>query len=253
MDFQVQVILKNLSKFFDTTITRDKILDAFENTRKCDEELDSDIESDDDSTKTNFNSLKIIRKVKENTKCAEILYELISTAFQTRETPGTFFCEQDSWEFLSKQINVKDYKNFIQCLILLCRIDYFLKENRKLSILAGRGYMLMLTTPGAKAKDVFDADIIADCMKIFDCVQNLRQAVVNDKISKTELSDVQMDLFNFLIELKTTLRHISLDDYVDTLKIIISSLTIIIRDNFMNGYDTLCKLLNTLYCFYTRN
>lgn len=245
MDFQIHLILKNLSKFFDSSLSKDSIQDSFNNTRKCDDEIDSDTESDDNydtHTTNNFNNMQLIKKVKEDKKCSEILSELISTAFQTRETPGTFFCEQDSWEFLSKQINVKDYKNFINCLVLLCRLDYFDKDNRKLSILAGRSYMLMLTTPGAKTKNVFDEDLIIDCMKIFDCVQNLRQSVVNEKIPKADLVDLQMDLFSFLVELKTTLRHISLDEYVDTLKLIISTLTIIIRDNYINGYDSICKL-----------
>lgn len=250
MDFQVHVILKNLSKFFDSSLTRDKILDSFEATRKCDDEVDSDTESDDNfDASNNFNNIKLIKKVKSDIKCSELMSELISSAFQTRETPGTFFCEQDSWEFLSKQINVKDYKNFISCLTHLCLIDYFDKENRKLSILAGRAYMIMLTTPGAKAKDVFEEDLIADCMKIFDCVENLRQAVSNEKMAKLELIDLQMDLFSFLVELKTTLRHISLDEYVDTLKTIISTLTIIIRDNYINGYDSICKILSLEYIF----
>lgn len=257
MAVHLHLILKTLSEFFDPDLVLEDIEKIFSQKGSSPDAKndfsDSDSEREDDHIRadSDVESLKIVEKAKTGSRCIEILSELISAAVQNRETPGIFFCQYDSWEFLSKHINTEHYLSFISCIVRLCNYDYVEKKNRKLSVLAARAYMALLTTPGAKLHGVFNKEIIIKCLSVFNSMQNLREAIVsNDLVATNDLIEFQTDLFSFMVELKIVFGYVAIDSFQDVASCAFSTMAFIIRDHFVNGFNSICRYILKVFILF---
>lgn len=171
------------------------------------------------------------------------LTEICTECRQTREST-VFDNTHDSWEYFVKIISVEHLLAFFTGLIDLASKEAVPREplHRKVSMIACRTYVLLLTSPGAKIYDAFEPDILRKVFKMFEMVKKL------DGMREHERVQIQLLLIMLLEDFQLYLKHVSFEDYEDLQMQFIESIAAIMEFNHEKGFLNKCECELLIFC-----
>jgi hypothetical protein len=128
-------LLETLREYFDSNISLEAFDEIFNESK---EHHNQDIYR-----------IPLIANIRaKHTECCERLKNIkdlmLSKLDNSIPTPA------NNWDAISKNFNVDQYLVFIYCLIRLIDFNFSDKVNQNLSFAAGRTYIVLLSSPGAK-------------------------------------------------------------------------------------------------------
>lgn len=170
---QLEILLQNLSRYFDVTLSLEDIEELYELHATRDKTV-GNIDKDLPITAINILSLDIVTRATKDFTVAELLLDICNDARDIRTRAGFYNNNNDNWEFISQKINVKSFLSFIYCMTGLSHLKPLDEELSKITLNAARSYLLLLTTPGAKRCRVFDNNVVISCLHAFKVIEKAR-------------------------------------------------------------------------------
>lgn len=129
-------LLQSLQEFFDESLTE--------------EQFDTIFNESKEHHSHNIYRIPMIANVRaKHRECCESL-KIIRSLMLAKIKPNSMPTPEDNWDAISKHFNVDPYLVFIYCLIRLIDFNFSDKINQELSFAAGRTYIVLLSSPGAK-------------------------------------------------------------------------------------------------------
>lgn len=162
--------------------------------------------------------------------------EICTECRQTREST-VFDNTHDSWEYFVKIISVEHLLALFNGLVDLAKRETTSKQlvYRRVTMVAARTYVLLLTSPGAKVYDAFDTDLLQKVFKVFEMVDEL------DALREHERVQIQMLMIMLLEDFQLYLKHVSFEDYEELQMQFIDTIAALMEYHHKHGFLNKCK------------
>lgn len=162
------------------------------------------------------------------------LTEICTECRQTRKST-VFNNTHDSWEYFSTITSVPHLLSFFTGLLELAEKNPENLFYRKLALTTCRTYILLLTSPGAKIFDAFDAELLKKVYKIFQYLKQLKQFKDHERVQ------IQMELIMLLEDFQLYLKHVSFEEYEELQELCIDAIAEAMEYHHENGFLNKCK------------
>lgn len=222
---ELEASLNRLKEHFDTSLTPEQLEEILDTATGANVSTDTNLNTD--------KSLKNLPLVQRVTGAAfnnviDVLTE-VCTEFRIVKESERHSQKDDSWEYLSKKINTDHLLIFENCLIELAFIDSTDVRYYQLALLAGNSYLLLITTPGAKAFGIFQPDIVQRSFNLLSTINRIGKMSGN----RTDLYVKYMSLLECI---EILLKNVSFEEY-ESLRIdLLNELANLIELNYTTAF-----------------
>ena len=205
-------VLKNISIYFDKNLEINRVLDILDNTHHHYYDISENENHQENSSNKELNQLQILQTARTHKEVNSLLLELCNECRAALQ-PDVENNNTDNWEHFAKFVVPDQFLCFFYCLIEIGLVNPLDGIDRRLSQLAARAYILIITQPGAKAFGAFSSKLLENVLHIFKLLDTLVKA---NEFREHEKIEFQISCMLMLEELELFLKYVSLEE--NTLK-----------------------------------